>query len=342
MKFVPALRHRIATARENLRRRLKTERERRAVRWLGEGLHTGYEIPLEDVLALVPGLIERRPEAAGAWIEQLRDRHPQQAMAALQTLIGPPAAADAVTAAADIDAIINFSAYWRDDWVARRLAAIPAGARVLDAGAGQGRYRPLLAHTEYRAQDFAAYEGTQDGPLPEDWQYAQLDYICDITAIPVEDASFDAVLCTEVLEHLPDPLAALRELTRVLRPGGTLIITAPLASGMHQEPYHFYGGFSSHFYRHHLGGLGYELREITPLGGLLRHVAQEVHRAGRTLAGTPDGPDERQHHLLADWLPRYLAARDAAHFIEQFTVGYLVEAVRPGPVVAGPEHPSRP
>lgn len=297
------------------------------MRWLGEGLRRGFSIPLEDVLTLVPQMIELRPPAAVPWIEQLRDRHPEQAMAAFRSLLGP-VASGTEAATADIDEIINFSAYWRDAWVARKAAAISAGARVLDAGAGQGRYRPLLAHTEYRAQDFAAYEGTDSGPLPEDWAYVALDYVCDITAIPVEDASFDVVLCTEVLEHVPDPLAALRELTRVLRPGGTLLVTAPLGSGMHQEPYHFYGGFSSHFYRTHLGRLGYELREIAPLGGLLRHVAQEVHRAGRMLDGAPDGPDERQRHLLSDWLPRYLADRDAAHFVEQFTVGYLVEAVR--------------
>jgi SAM-dependent methyltransferase len=46
-------------------------------------------------------------------------------------------------------------------------------------------------------------------------------------ALPFADASFDAVICSEVLEHVPDDLAIFQELTRVLRPGGTLILGTP-------------------------------------------------------------------------------------------------------------------
>ena len=54
--------------------------------------------------------------------------------------------------------------------------------------------------------------------------------LCDLADIPVEDARFDHVLLTQVLEHLPEPATVLGELHRVLRPGGTLWLTAPLVS----------------------------------------------------------------------------------------------------------------
>ncbi len=82
--------------------------------------------------------------------------------------------------------------------------------------------------------------------------YAAIDYVCDITQIPVEPATFDVVLCTEVLEHHPEPINVVAELARVLKPGGVLLLTAPLGSGIHQEPYHFYGGYTPFWYRRFL------------------------------------------------------------------------------------------
>src|SRR5438309_1650033 len=71
----------------------------------------------------------------------------------------------------------------------------------------------------------------------------------DIEAMPFEDGSFATVICTEVLEHVPDPLMALAEIQRVLRPGGTLIGSVPARSLVwrlrflsstcpHSEPFH--------------------------------------------------------------------------------------------------------
>jgi ubiquinone/menaquinone biosynthesis C-methylase UbiE len=50
--------------------------------------------------------------------------------------------------------------------------------------------------------------------------------VADLTRLPYADAAFDAVVCGWVLEHLPDPRPGLRELTRVLRPGGKLLLMA--------------------------------------------------------------------------------------------------------------------
>ena len=84
---------------------------------------------------------------------------------------------------------------------------------------------------EYIAQDFGQYyakgdEGLQTG----DWDNTDLDIISDITAMPVPDASFDVILCTEVMEYLPDAVAALDEFSRIIKPYGMLLLNAPFAS----------------------------------------------------------------------------------------------------------------
>jgi SAM-dependent methyltransferase len=179
-----------------------------------------------------------------------------------------------------IAALADFNRLNRDDWVAQQAQRLPAGARVLDVGAGPARYRDLFAHCEYRTQDFCQYEGTRDGLMKDEWAYHAIDYVSDIAAIPVEDESFDAVLCTEVLEHVPEPIAALREMSRVLKPGGTLLLTAPFTAGLHQEPYHFYSGFSPHFYRRVLPECGIDVAGIERNGGFFRLMAQESGRVG--------------------------------------------------------------
>jgi len=71
----------------------------------------------------------------------------------------------------------------------------------------------------------------------------------DVEALPFEDGSFGTILCTEVLEHIPDPAAALAEYRRVLQPGGVLIGSVPARSAIwklrflsstcpHSEPFH--------------------------------------------------------------------------------------------------------
>lgn len=246
----------------------------------------------------------------------------------------------------DLAEIVNFNARNRDRWVAGLAAGVPAGARVLDVGAGRCAYRRLFAHCEYYAQDFCRYRGRPgDNGAGDDWTYGPIDFVSDITAIPVADASFDVVLCTEVLEHVPEPLAALAELNRVLRPGGRLFLSAPLGAGLHQQPYHFYGGYTPHFYRRFLPACGFAVESLTPNGGFYRHLLQELHRAAGLIQR------QRRYSWLhpAYWLlrlgfaralPRWLARLDDEHPIEDFTVGYHLTARKVGacparPVAAG-------
>ena len=127
----------------------------------------------------------------------------------------------------------------RTTWVKRVLSEIPTGSRILDAGAGEMQYKRFCIHLDYVSQDFGSYDGEGDasGLQVGSWDQSQIDIVGDITDIPEPSASFDAVMCIEVLEHLPDPPAALRELSRLLKSGGMLILTAPFCSLTHFSPH---------------------------------------------------------------------------------------------------------
>jgi SAM-dependent methyltransferase len=201
----------------------------------------------------------------------------------------------------------------RHGWVRAALQDIPAGGRILDAGAGTQRYREYCTHLVYVSQDFGKYDGTGDsrGLQTGVFDYGKLDIISDITAIPTPDDCFDAVLCTEVLEHVPLPEDALRELVRVLKPGGRLILTAPFVSFTHVAPYHYCTGFNRYFFQTHLEALGMEIIELATNGGFFDVVAQEIRRVD-TMAQAYTGGQL----TLLERLARRLFLRALARFRE--------------------------
>jgi ubiquinone/menaquinone biosynthesis C-methylase UbiE len=168
----------------------------------------------------------------------------------------------------------------RDGWIKDTLQKISAGSRILDAGAGELRYKPLCSHLNYVSQDFAQYNGQGDGKGLQtgEWDQTKLDIISDITRIPEPDGSFDAVMCIEVLEHVPHPVNALSELARLLKSGGYLIVTAPFCSLTHFAPYFYQTGYSRYFYEYWLEKLNFEIVDLQHNGNYFEYLAQEVRR----------------------------------------------------------------
>jgi len=103
------------------------------------------------------------------------------------------------------------------DWLRTQDAA---GLSVLDVGCGDRPYAEL----------FPGAVGFDVPGNPHADLHGSLD------AIPVEDASFDVVLCIQVLEHVPDPAAAVRELRRVVRPGGRVLLSTHGVYPFHPNP----------------------------------------------------------------------------------------------------------
>ncbi|WJS95139.1 methyltransferase domain-containing protein [Flavobacterium johnsoniae] len=168
----------------------------------------------------------------------------------------------------------------RISWLEKTLKEIPEGKRILDAGAGEQQFKKFCSHLNYVSQDFAQYKPEQldSGLQMGKWDYGNLDIISDIASIPENDNSFDAIMCTEVFEHIINPREAIKEFSRLLKDDGYLIITAPFCSLTHFAPYHFYTGFNKFFYEEELAKNGFTDIVITANGNYFEYIAQEVGR----------------------------------------------------------------
>lgn len=166
----------------------------------------------------------------------------------------------------------------RENWLKEKISQIPSNQSILDAGAGELKYKPFCEHLKYISQDFAQYDGKGDGIgiQTSSWDNSKLDLVSDIASIPVKDMSFDNILCSEVFEHIPHPIEALKEFSRILKPGGKLILSAPFCSLTHFAPYHFYSGFNSYFYKKWLTDFNFEIIEMQENGNYYEYLAQEL------------------------------------------------------------------
>ncbi len=175
---------------------------------------------------------------------------------------------------------MNNNEQTRIDWVIERLKQLPSGGVILDVGSGPQPFKKHCSHLQYVSQDFSQYNPADNpsGLHLEDWEYSKQDIICDIVSIPRDNASFDAILCTEVFEHIPAPIDAIKELSRLLKPNGILILTAPFCSMTHFAPYFFYTGFSRYFYETHLTQNNFEIVELSPNGNYFKYLLQETSR----------------------------------------------------------------
>lgn len=168
----------------------------------------------------------------------------------------------------------------REDWVAKQLSSVPKNSTILDAGAGECHYKKYCQHLKYTSQDFNRYEGIGDkkGIQTGKRDVSKIDIVSDITKMPLKSESFDSVLCVEVFEHLPRPLDALKELSRVTKKGGILILTAPFASLTHYSPFYFYSGFSINFYKDNLPKHGFQIEKIYTYGNYFDFITLEIIR----------------------------------------------------------------
>lgn len=168
----------------------------------------------------------------------------------------------------------------REQWLEKKLSNILNGQKILDAGAGELQYKKYCSHLEYVSQDFGQYNGTGNniGLQKQKRDNTKLDILSDVISIPVENESFDAIMCVEVLEHLPEPAKAIKEFFRILKPGGKLLITAPFCSLTHYAPYHYGTGYNRYWYEKILNKYNFTITELEYNGNYFEYLAQEIRR----------------------------------------------------------------
>jgi SAM-dependent methyltransferase len=153
---------------------------------------------------------------------------------------------------------------------------IPADALVLDAGAGDAPYKHLLTHTRYESADFEMV----------DKPYAKSTYVCDLKSIPVEDGRYEYIFFNQVMEHLPQPHLVLKELFRVLKPGGKLIYTAPLFYEEHEQPYDFYR-YTQFGIKFLFNDAGFSFERLDWMDGYYATIGYQLNGMSRYLPSRP-------------------------------------------------------
>jgi len=217
--------------------------------------------------------------------------------------------------------------------------ALGPDQRVLDAGAGKRPYAAIFRKQRYESCD-----------MPGGFYVHAHDFECWLHDIPQPDQSYDAVLLTQVLEHIPDPQAVLCELWRILKPGGKVVLSVPLNGPLHGEPWHFFQ-FTHYGIAELARRCGFELVEIEKVGGAFWQLGKRLPDVFNKLLKQYDPGRARKRGqpmalavgmtfaLLPIWLMTYPLSAwvlrpvcywfDRLDRVKDFTLGYTAVLLKP-------------
>lgn len=182
-----------------------------------------------------------------------------------------------------------FNPYRMDHVLLRdAVAALAPGlsGRMLDVGCGERPYSRFFTNVQrYFGVEHLAAVTNVDQRLAVSVAHVGhvVDAFADGSALPFRDAAFDSALATEVLEHVPDADLVAREIARVVKDGGHVLITVPFVGELHQVPYDF-RRFTRFGIERVLTDAGFEVLELRSRGNFLmtagRCLAHAIYRLG--------------------------------------------------------------
>lgn len=188
--------------------------------------------------------------------------------------------------------------------------------RMLDIGAGEvDRYARFFKFTERVTTDI--HQGTN------------VDVVASADKLPFEQASFDSVVCTQVLEHVPDPQIVVDEMYRVLKPGGAVLATIPQTTPLHEEPHDYYR-YTRYGIQHLFERSGFTISHIEQEAGYyaliaqlrIRHLIDLFRLYERPLLGKIASQFFKFYSYLMIWFDE----RTNSETNSKHTLGYIVIA----------------
>ncbi len=139
-----------------------------------------------------------------------------------------------------------------------------ASGKLIDLGCGRMPFRRFLTGQT------SVYDSLDIHPRVE------TTYVGDLQNMPmVGSESYDTAICLEVLEHVPDPLQALCEIHRILKPNGVLILSVPHLSRLHEEPHDYYR-FTKYALHYMLERAGFKVVALEKRGGLFSFLGHQI------------------------------------------------------------------
>jgi SAM-dependent methyltransferase len=189
------------------------------------------------------------------------------------------------------------------------LARHRVAYRFAEARLGTGRVLDLGCGTGYGSAELAAHPARVIGmdriaPAAEARRSAARFVRGELRGLPFASTSFDVVVSFQVIEHLLDPTDYLREVTRVLRPSGALLLTTPnLLQSERENPYHVHEYEAAELETALLRCFGHvELLGISAIGPAAQFQAERLRRIRRITRLDPLGLRRRLPRPLIDWL----------------------------------------
>ena len=169
---------------------------------------------------------------------------------------------------------MNTSRIYLKQFLEKAARAAGREMYVLDAGAGSGQYEALF--------DSSYYISTDIHPGPS----GNLAFASDLHSIPIAPASFDLIVCSQVLEHVRGPELVLDEFFRILKPGGSLYLSTPFFFEEHEAPNDYYR-YTQFGLRYLFEKAGFEIESIDWLEGYYMTLAYQLKTASRVLPLRP-------------------------------------------------------